>query len=97
VREHAAIYEITLDGVTPVPTFLNRAADLAAFVPVMHEAIALIAAEHGFVEKIDVFPAVPAPIAVLLGRERLMKRHPALRVYDADKVNGGFVFQIEVT
>lgn len=97
VAQNAAIYEITLDGVTPAPTFLNRAADLSAFAPALHEALALIAAEHGFVERIDVFPAVPAPIAVLLGRERLMKRHPALRLYDADKVNGGFVFQIEVT
>lgn len=97
VRDAAAIYEITLDGMTPTPTFLNRATDLAAFAPVLQEVLALIAAEHGFVDAIDVFPAVPAPIAVLLGRERLMKRHPALRLHDADKVNGGFVFQIEVT
>ena len=60
-------------------------------------ALGLIAAEHGFVDAVDVFPAVPAPIAVLLGRERLMKRHPALRLHDADKVNGGFQFQLEVT
>lgn len=95
-RDDAAIYEITLDDVVPTPTFLNSAEDLAAFAPVLHEAWALIAAEHGFVDSVDVFPAVPAPIAVLLGRERLMKRHPALRLHDADKVNGGFVFQIEV-
>lgn len=95
-RVNAAIYEITLSGMAPVPTFLNGAKDLAAFPQALHEVWALIAAEHGFVDSIDVFPAVPAPIAVLLGRERLMKRHPALRLHDADKVNGGFVFQLEV-
>jgi len=96
VRDNAAIYEITLDGLTPAPTFLNCAPDLAAFPPALHEALGRIAADHGYVDAIDVFPAVPAPIAVLLGRERLMKRHPALRLHDADKVNGGFVFQLEV-
>lgn len=97
VHENSAIYEITLDDQVPTPTFLNRASDLAAFPQALHEAMGLIAAEHGFVETIDLFPAVPAPIAVLLGRERLMKRHPALRLHDADKINGGFRFQIEVT
>lgn len=97
IREGAAVYEITLDGQVPIPTFLNTASDLAAFPQALHGALGLIAAEHGYVDAIDVFPAVPAPIAVLLGRERLMKRHPALRLHDADKVNGGFQFQLEVT
>jgi len=96
VRENAAIYEITVDGIAPNPTFLNRAEDLAAFIPAFHGVIGRIAAEHGYVDAIDVFPAVPAPVAVLLGRERLMKRHPALRIHDADRKNGGFQFQIEV-
>lgn len=96
VRDTAAIYELTLDGATPAPTFLNHAEDIAAFTVAYHDLLGRIAAEHGYVDAIDLFPAVPAPIAVLLGRERLMKRHPAIRIFDADKDNGGFKFQIEV-
>ncbi|HOY79134.1 MAG TPA: SAVED domain-containing protein [Hyphomonadaceae bacterium] len=95
-RRDAAVYEITVDGVVPQPTFLNRIDDLAGFAPAYHELLGRIAVEHGYVDAIDVFPAVPTPIAVTLGRERLLKRHPALRIHDADKANGGFIFQIEV-
>ena len=49
------------------------------------------------IPKIALFPAVPAPVAVLCGRERLPKVHPALHVYDYDKNAGGFTFQLEVT
>jgi SMODS-associated and fused to various effectors sensor domain len=51
---------------------------------------------HGLVEAINLFPAVPAPIAVLCGRELLPKVHPRLRVYDYNKNNGGFTFALEV-
>ncbi len=95
-QRDAMIYEMTLEGAVPQPTFLNCAKDLANFAPAYHELLGRIAAEHGYLDAVDVFPAVPAPIAVTLGRERLLKRHPALRIYDTDKTNGGFTFQIEV-
>ncbi|MFZ2028835.1 MAG: SAVED domain-containing protein [Vitreimonas sp.] len=96
VRSEFAIYEMTLDGVVPSPTFLNHPETLGAFAMAYHDLLGQIAADHGYVDAIDVFPAAPAPIAVLLGRERLMKRHPALRIFDADKENGGFCFQVEI-
>jgi hypothetical protein len=96
VRCAASVYELTLESQTPAPTFLRRECDLAGFVRSYHDLLGSIAADHGYAEAIDVFPAVPAPVAVLLGRERLMKRHPALRMYDADKDKGGFTFQLEV-
>ena len=44
--------------------------------------------------------AKPVPsqqmVAVLCGRETLPKVHPALRVFDYDKANGGFVYQLTV-
>ncbi len=92
-KENASIYQITLDGQNPNPMFLNQKADLEAFKSVYSETLALISAEHGLPETISIFPAIPAPIAIMCGRERLPKVHPKLRVYDFDHANGGFKFQ----
>lgn len=89
----ASIYEITLDGPAPHPMFLRQKADLDAFRSVYLETLGIIIKEHGLIETISVFPAVPAPIAIMCGRERLPKVHPKLRVYDFDHANGGFKFQ----
>jgi hypothetical protein len=60
------------------------------------DALAEIAKVHGSLKELDLFPAVPAPVAVLCGRETLPKIHPALRVYDYDKTQGGFTYQLTV-
>jgi hypothetical protein len=96
VRETATLYELTLDGVTPSPTFLKRREDLDAFRLAYQELLGQIGQTHGRLEEIDFFPAVPAPVAVLCGRELLPKVHPKLRVYDFNKQTGGFSFQLTV-
>lgn len=92
----AWIYEIALENRTPDPTFLRLRAELDGFRLVYQAALGLIAEQHGIVPAISVIPAVPAPIAVLLGRERLPKVHPALRVYDRDRVSGTYRFIFNV-
>lgn len=96
VRASSAIYEITLQGERPAPTFLRVRQDLENFRMVYQEAVGTIIKNHGLVEAIDLFPAVPAPIGVLCGRELLPKVHPRLRVYDYNKNTGGFTFALEV-
>lgn len=96
LRDGAWIYEITLDGRAPDPTFLRRREDLDTFRVAYQEALGVIAANHCLLPNIDLIPAIPAPIAVLVGRERLPKVHPSLRVYDRDRTKGGYVFTIEV-
>ena len=95
LREGAWLYEISLDRRLPEPTFLRRRDDLDAFRVAFQEALGLIAASHGLLKDIDLIPAIPAPVAVLVGRERLPKVHPALRVFDRTK--DGYVFTFEVT
>jgi len=90
------IYELTLDGTTPSPTFLSLREDLENFRIAYQESLAEIAKIHGSLKELDLFPAVPAPVAVLCGRETLPKIHPALRVYDYDKAQGGFTYQLTV-
>lgn len=94
--QDAPIFEITLKNQTPTTTFLRQRTDLEAFRVAYQEVLALIVKEHSHAKKISLFPAVPAPIAILCGRERLPKVHPALHVYDYDKAAGGFKFQLEV-
>jgi hypothetical protein len=97
VRQDSSVYELTLDGPTPKPTFLRLRQDLENFRSAYQEALGTIVRDHGLLKTIDLFPAVPAPVAVLCGRELLPKVHPGLRVFDYDKRKGGFTFQLEVT
>jgi hypothetical protein len=91
-----SIYELTLATVVPNPTFLRVRPDLDKFKIAYQTALAEIAQAQGILKEIALFPAVPAPIAVLCGRETLPKIHPALRVYDYDKAKGGFTYQLTV-
>lgn len=97
IRRGSSVYELTLDGPTPKPTYLRLRQDLENFRSVYQEALGTIVRHHGLLKTIDLFPAVPAPVAVLCGRELLPKVHPGLRVFDYDKRKGGFTFQLEVT
>jgi len=90
------VYEVTLRGTTPKPTYLRTRRDLEGFRMVYQEALGAIMQSHGLVKTIDLFPAVPAPVAILCGRELLPKVHPRLRVYDYDKTKDGFKFTLEV-
>jgi len=85
------IYEITLANGDPNPTYLRLKQDLADFKQVYQQALRAIGRTHQQLTEIHLFPAVPAPIAVLCGRELLPKVDPALLVYDNDKKQGGFV------
>lgn len=84
------VYEVTLAKGVPNTGFLRLRQDLVAFQRIYQEVLATIVKEHGLVDEIHLFPAVPAPVAVVCGREPLPKVHPALIVYDYNKKNGGF-------
>jgi hypothetical protein len=84
------LYEITLAKEVPNPGFLRLRQDLLAFQRVYHETLAEIVKEHGLVDEIHFFPAIPAPVAVVCGREPLPKVHPALVIYDYNKHKAGF-------
>ncbi|MDP1769665.1 MAG: SAVED domain-containing protein [Nitrospirota bacterium] len=84
------VYELTLTEITPNPGFLRLRNDLISFQRTYQEVLATIIKDHGLVDEIHLFPAVPAPVAVVLGREPLPKVHPALVIYDYNKDNGGF-------
>lgn len=88
IGSSATVYEITLKGQPPSPTYLRLREDFARFVNVYRKALATIRAEHPGLLELAVFPAVPAPVAVAIGRELFPKVDPVLLIHDFDKVNG---------
>ncbi len=91
-----ALYELTLANLDPNPTFLRQREDLTRFKDSYQAALRMVARECGRIDTIHLFPAVPAPVAILCGRELLPKVDPMLLVYDYDKRLGGFTPSIEV-
>lgn len=92
----AIVYELTLDGQDPTPLFLNTPGDLERFTAEYIRALATIRQAHPDVAVIHLFPAVPAPVAVVLGRARLPKVDASLLVYDRDSRAGGFIPTLEI-
>lgn len=90
------VYDLTLDRLAPSPLFLNTRGDLTRFRLAYQNALRTIGRNHPGVCDVHLFPAVPAPVAVLCGRELLPRIDPALLVYDADKTHGGFTLALTV-
>lgn len=87
------VYEIRPEGRTPSTELLRRREDLEAFRAHYRATLATIRQEHPGLREIELFPAVPAPVAVVCGYDLLPKIDPLLRVYDNDRTRGGFTLR----
>jgi hypothetical protein len=96
IDERFTIYEVTLADIELTPRFLDLEESLRAFRDVFLQTIRQLVSSHRALERLHLFPAVPAPVAVAIGRDLMLKRDPALLVYDYDKRAGGFVPTLEV-
>lgn len=90
------LYELGVADVTPTPLVLNTREDLNRFVVAYVETLEAIRAAHAGVQELHVFPAVPAPIAIVMGRHILPKIGPKLLIYDRDKQSGKFSLAITI-
>lgn len=90
------LYELTLRDATPNPQFLRCRSDLDRLHDEYIQCVSSIRNAHPNLPVVHLFPAVPAPVAIVIGRSRLPKVDPALLVYDHDKRAGGFVPTLEV-
>ncbi len=89
IVENAPVYEIEIDA--PTPEFLTYRSRLNKFRVLYRQVLSEIRAKYGGDCLVHLFPAIPAPIALLCGKEILPKSDPHVRVYDNDKAKGGFV------
>lgn len=86
--EDAAIWSVTVDE--PHNDILRRPEDQAAFRTLMRSLLDRIKAEHGEEAILHVFPAMPASLAVELGRVWMPKADLPMIIYDNRRA-GGFV------
>jgi hypothetical protein len=91
-----SVYEISLEGQVPSPHFLRQRENLAGFRRTYQATLADIMRDNRNAVTIDVFPIVPAPIAVLCGFELFPKVSPPLRVFDKDRRRGGWSYILTV-
>jgi hypothetical protein len=96
IDDSFTVYEIAIEGATPNPGFLQQRDDLKAFRQTYRQFLAEVMRDHPGAEALHIFPAIPAPVAVVCGFDLLPKVHPALVVYDNDKQHGGFVERLKV-
>lgn len=96
VDDRYTVYSLAPTNTTPDRKILDVEASFQAFRSEYLRAMRLIVQEQPAARSIDVFPAVPAPAAVAMGRDLLPKRDPVLAIYDFNKANGGFVRALEI-
>jgi hypothetical protein len=87
-KQKPHLYEIFID--TPNPGFLTRSSQLQKFRETYRGLLSQIRDRHGGDVMLHLFPAIPAPVAVVCGRELLPKADPAMTVYDHERDQGGF-------
>jgi hypothetical protein len=91
-----SLYEFRLRGMEPGLHFLRRRDDLTSFGLVYREFLGMLGAKHLKARELHMFPAVPAPIAILCGFERLPQVQPHLVVYNNDGPDQGFTKSLTV-
>lgn len=89
-----SLYELTLKGARPSFFFLAREQSVHTFTASYLGALAELLDAHPGLAEVSVFPAVPAPIAIAMGRDMMPARHPTLVLYDL--VGGQYIRTIEV-
>jgi hypothetical protein len=96
IDQSFTVYELTLEDRLPTPDFLRRREDLEEFRIAYREFLATLIRNHPAVKELQLFPAVPAPVAVACGHDLLPKVHPSLVTYDNDKASGGFIQRLRI-
>ena len=82
VAGDCTLYELGINGQAPTPLVLNAREDLNRFVTAYVAALEFIRTAHPGIELVKVFPAVPAPVAISIGRHLLPKIGPKLLIFD---------------
>lgn len=91
IANTGTVYALRHQRRLPGTDFLRRRDDLESFATAYRAFLAMLGVEHPRLGKLHLFAAVPAPIAVLCGFERLPFVQPHLLVYENDGPDEGFV------
>lgn len=86
--DEVAIWEITIEE--PHNDFLQSPEHLSKFKKIMRKLFNEIKNEHGQDSELNIFPAIPASIAVELGRVWMPKADLPLHIYEQNTKRDGF-------
>jgi hypothetical protein len=95
IDDQFSVYEIRLASEEPHRQFLRQRCDLEVFRTVYEAFFAELVRRHPDLRELHVFPAVPAPVAIICGHTMLPKKHPTLLIYDK-VAEGDYVFRLKV-
>jgi len=82
IKSDYYIYELSLVG-SPNYNFLRTEKDLFSFEKSFSTCISDIKNNHPGLKQIDVFPAVPAPVAIICGKSLNKNSDPKLRIFNS--------------
>lgn len=90
------VHEIRLSSADPNRDFLQSNADLEKFRNTYQALISSLQLRMPLLKKIHLFAAIPAPIAVLIGREMLPKKDATIVFYDLNQTDLNYetIFEI---
>lgn len=94
VPKGTPLYEITADKLDV--GVLNSVSNLADFRTAYRSVINSIRDTYGHNATIHLFPAIPAPVAVICGQVLLPKVDPHIIVYDYNHQNGGYIKTLKI-
>ncbi len=92
--KNVSIWRVAIQ--TPHNDFLKSRQQAKIFRQQTRLLMDRIKSQHGEREVIHVFPAMPVCLAVEFGRILMPKADLPLRIYDENKVLGGFVRAIDI-
>lgn len=91
-----SIFELKLKGQDPNTDFLHQREDLEGFRNEYRRLLATIVRDHPSTKEIHIFPAVPVPIAVSIGLDRLRQVQPSLIIYNHEGSTKGFLKTLRI-
>ena len=94
--QDCSLYELSPADETPLRGLIQRRADVEAFRAAYQQLLGQIRNDNPRVSDIDLFAAVPAPLAVICGKELLRKVHPVVHVYEFDRKLGRYTHALQV-
>jgi hypothetical protein len=92
----ATVWSIAPREQSPGRDVLHARASLDNFVRAYHDCLGEIESVRPKPEAIDLLPAVPATVAIALGRGLMRGAQPAVRIHDRQQPGEPFVYALEI-
>lgn len=91
---NCTVWSITAKS--PHNDIVRRPEDLSEFRRLLRQMLDRVKASHGSIERLHLFPVMPVSAAIEVGRVWMPKADLPLRIYDQNRLRGGFISTIDI-